>query len=135
MALRQRQVGARLRQFGARHGIVQPNQHLAPGNRLAFLEFNGLDPPHHFRPQHDGFVRSQAAHGGQAARERNFLDGGNLDPNGSSRRGNRPGGALGGRGCAGRKPSRHENTKCGPRGQPGRDGGQQYSFFHARMWL
>ena len=91
----------------------------------------GLDAAGHFRPQDNRLIGPQAADGRQPAREGDFLDGGNGHPGrgGGSGFGN----GLGGRGGR-RQPARHKNAERGPRGQPCRDGGQQYCFFHARMW-
>ena len=131
MALRQRQVGARLRQFRARHGVIQAYQELALLDGLAFLEFDGLDAAGHFRPQDDRLIGPQAADGRQPAREGDFLDGCNGHPGRGG--GSGFGDGLGGRGRR-RQPARHKNAERGPRGQPCRNRGQQYCFFHARMW-
>ena len=79
MSLGQRQIGPRLRQLGARHGVVQTHQRL-PAPRAALPEIDALDAAGHFRPQHHGLVRAQAAHGRDAARERHLPDRGDLHP-------------------------------------------------------
>ena len=118
-------------EVGLLHRVVEPHQHVALGDALAFPEEDLRDAAGDLGAQDDGLVGAQAAHGGERLRQLRTATRGGLDGDAGRRR---PPLARRG-GGAGRRARR---ARCGcppsrraPTGEQGGDAGDAGRVFMA----
>lgn len=63
--LGQIKIGPRLGEFGAGNRIIEADQQVAGGHRLAFTKMQGGQAPFHFRANHHRLVGAQRTEGDQ----------------------------------------------------------------------